>query len=55
MESQVKYNIRDISSKRYQKSAHNSIATRSPAQNLVTKIDHTSTHAKNPFRTHKKS
>jgi hypothetical protein len=48
MENQVKCDIRDISSKRYQQSAHNSTATRPTAHNLVTKIDHTSTHKTTP-------
>ena len=52
MDSQVKHNIRYISPKRYQQSAHNSTATRSPAHNLVTRFDHTSTHARKPFRAH---
>jgi hypothetical protein len=38
MESQVKCDIRDISSKIHQQSAHNSTATRPTAHNLVTKI-----------------
>jgi len=52
MDSQAKYNIRDISSKTYQESAHNSTATRPPVHSLVTNVDHTSTHASNPFQAH---
>jgi hypothetical protein len=33
---------------------YNSTATRPPAHNLVTRIDRTSAHARNLFRTHKK-
>ena len=52
MDSQAKYNIRDISSKRYQERAHNSTATTPPAHSLITNADYTSTQASNPFHAH---
>jgi len=50
MDSQAKYNNRDISSKRYQDGAHNSTVTRTQLSHK--RCSHEHTHSSNHFQAH---